>query len=157
MALEKFERTVEVSSGLERCWEVLTDVEQLVSWVKILHSAQELEKLKSYSAILEDRVGPFNLKADLSITVDVVEEGRAVDVTAAGRDRAINSQIDIEGKLRLAELPSGGTSMTVSGKYQVSGRATSLGAGIVRKKGEAAVNEFVENAVLTLGAAPQPQ
>lgn len=151
MALEKFDRTVTVSSDLDRCWAVLTDVEELVSWVKIVHSAQEVERLKSYTAIIEDRVGPFNLRADLVIDVNVLEERAAVDVTASGRDRAINSKIDIEGKLRLAELPEGGTSLSISGKYQVTGKATSLGAPIVRKKGEAAVDEFFSSAVRVLG------
>jgi carbon monoxide dehydrogenase subunit G len=156
LALERFERTVVVTSDASRCWAVLTDVEELVSWLRIMHSAQELEHLRSYTAVLEDRVGPFNLRADLSIDVNVVAEGSAVDVTASGRDRAINSQIDIEGKLRLTASPEGGTSITVTGKYQVTGRATSLGAGIVRKKGEMAVGQFFENAVRVLGEAPRP-
>lgn len=156
MALEQFDRTVVVSSDASRCWSVLTDVEELVSWVRILHSARELEHLTSYTAVLEDRVGPFNLRADLSIDVNVVAEGSAVDVAASGRDRAINSQIDIEGRLRLAGSAEGGTSITVSGKYQVTGRATSLGAAIVRKKGEMAVDQFFENAVRVLGEAPRP-
>lgn len=152
MALEKFTRTVELASEPDRCWSVLIDVEELVSWVRILHSAHELESLKSYTAVLEDRVGPFALRADLSIDVDVVEAGSAVDVSAAGRDRAINSQIDIEGSLRLEALPSGGTRLTVTGQYQVTGRAAALGAGVVRKKGDAAVDEFLGNAVRVLGA-----
>jgi carbon monoxide dehydrogenase subunit G len=153
VALEKFERTVDLGRDIERCWSVLTDVEELVSWVDILHSAREVERLKSYTAVLESKVGPFNLKADLSISVDVIEDGTVVAVTAGGRDHAINSQIDIEGRLRLAPLPDGGTTLSVSGKYQVTGRATSLGAGIVRKKGDTAVKQFVTGAERALGSA----
>jgi carbon monoxide dehydrogenase subunit G len=153
VALEKFERTVNLGSDMERCWSVLTDVEELVSWVEVLHSAREVERLRSYTAVLESRVGPFNLRADLSISVDVIEDGTVVAVRANGRDRAINSQIEIEGQLRLAPLPDGGTSLSVSGKYQVTGRATSLGAGIARKKGDAAVNQYVTGAERTLGSA----
>ncbi|QLQ09210.1 MAG: hypothetical protein HZY75_01000 [Nocardioidaceae bacterium] len=153
MALERFERTVEVTSDVDRCWSTLTDVHELVSWVRILRSAEELQALKSYTAVLEDKVGPFSLKADLAIDVEVVEEGAAIDVTASGRDRAINTQIDIEGNLRLTPMDGGGTRIGVSGKYQVSGRATSLGSGIVRKKGDAAVNEFVDGVVRTLGSS----
>lgn len=151
MALETFTRTVEVSSAPSHCWSVLTDVAELVSWVRILHSAEESERLRSYTAVLEDRVGPFTLRADLAIEVKVIEEGVAVDVLASGRDRGLNSQIDIEGNLRLEPVSSGGTQLTVAGKYQVTGRATSLGAGVVRKKGDAAVAEFLDNAVRVLG------
>jgi carbon monoxide dehydrogenase subunit G len=156
LATENFERTVIVSSDVERSWALLTDVHELVSWVRILHSAQEIDHLKTYTAVLEDKVGPFALRADLAIEVKVLTEGAAVDVVASGRDRAINSQIDIEGSMRLTPLPSGGTQLTLSGKYQVTGRATSLGAGMVRKKGDAAVEEFLGNAIRTLGPA-EPQ
>ena len=152
MALEKFERTVDLGSDIERCWSVLTDVEELVSWVEILHSAREIERLTSYTAVLESKVGPFNLRADLAIAVEVIEEGTTVDVTASGRDRAINSQIDIGGRMSLVPRPEGGTTLSVSGKYQVTGRATSLGAGIVRKKGDNAVTEFVSGAERVLGS-----
>jgi carbon monoxide dehydrogenase subunit G len=152
VALEKFTRTLELASGPDRCWSVLTDVEELVSWVRILHSATELEPLRSYSAVLEDRVGPFALRADLSIEVNVLEAGSAVDVSASGRDRAINSQIDIEGSLRLEVLASAGTRLRLTGQYQVTGRAAALGAGVVRKKGDAAVDEFLGNAVRVLGS-----
>lgn len=151
MALEKFGRTVEVSSGVEQSWRVLTDVEELVTWVRLVHSVKELERLKSYRAELEDSVGPFNLRADLVIDVEVVEEGAAIDVSASGRDRAINSKIDIKGHLRLEPLPSGATRLTVDGSYQVTGRATAMGAGIVRRKGDAAVEQFFANALRVLG------
>ena len=78
MALEKFERTVDLGSDIERCWSVLTDVEELVSWVGILHSAREIERLLAYTAVLESKVGPFNLRADLAIAVEVIEEGTTV-------------------------------------------------------------------------------
>lgn len=152
MALETFERSVELGSDVERCWSVLTDVEEFVSWVDILHSTHEVERLTSYTAVLESKLGMFNLRANLSISVDVVEEGRVIGVTANGRDRAINSQIDIEGELRLTPMPQGRTALTVSGKYQVTGRATSLGAGIVRKKGDLAVNQFLAGAEGALGS-----
>lgn len=153
VSLEKFERSIDLGSDIERCWSVLTDVEELVSWVGILHSAREVERLRSYTAVLESKFGAFNLRADLSIAVEVIEDGTAVAVEASGRDRAINSQIAIEGHLRLAPLPEGGTTLSVSGKYQVTGRATSLGAGIVRKKGDTAVTEFVAGAERALGSA----
>lgn len=150
MALEKFERTIEVSAGTDRAWAVLTDVEELATWVGIIHSVVENERLKSYTAVLEDRVGPFNLRADLSISVVVVEEGAAIHVEASGRDRAINSKIDVAGDLRLAPSPSGGSEVTVAGSYQVTGRATTMGAGIVRRKGDLAVEQFFTRAAAAL-------
>lgn len=150
MTQQRFARTLDVHSDVSRAWQVLTDVQELVTWVSIVHSAREFERLKSYTAVLEDRVGPFHLRADLAIDVTVPVEGEAVDVVASGLDRAINSKIDIEGHLRLAPLPDGGSRLTVTGSYAVTGRAAAMGAGIVRKKGDMAVDEFFANAARTL-------
>lgn len=152
MALEEFERTIDVSADPGRAWAVLTDVEELATWVGLIHSVTERERLKSYTAVLEDRVGPFHLRADLTIAVDVVEEGSAIHVEASGRDRAINSKIDIAGDLRLAGLPEGGSRLTVAGSYRVSGRAAAMGAGIVRRKGDQAVEQFFTSAGNALNA-----
>jgi carbon monoxide dehydrogenase subunit G len=153
MALEKFTRTIDVSVSADRAWQVLTNVEELTSWVGIVHSATELERLKSYTAVLEDRVGPFHLRADLSISVDVLEEGSAIHVEASGQDRAVNSKISILGDLRLTELPAGGCQLTVTGSYQVTGRVASMGGGIVRRKGDLAVEQFFSGAIRALGTS----
>lgn len=152
MAEQKFERTMDLASDMAQSWAVLTDVAELASWASIIHSVKEVEHLRSYTAVLEDRVGPFSLRADLSIAVTVLVEGEALDVVASGRDRAASSRIDVEGHLRLSALPDGGTRLTVAGKYAVSGRVATFGAGIVRKKGDAAVEEFFGNAGRVLQA-----
>lgn len=152
MARETFDRTIEVSAGQDRAWAVLTDVEELATWVGIIHSVTENERLKSYTAVLEDRVGPFHLRADLTISVVVVEEGAEIHVEASGRDRAINSKIDIVGDLRLAAQPAGGSQVTVAGSYQITGRAATMGASIVRRKGDLAVEQFFTRAAAALNA-----
>jgi len=151
MALEKFTRTIGVSTSADQAWQVLTDVEELTTWIGVIHSATELERLKSYTAVLEDRVGPFHLRADLSISVDVLEEGSAIHVEASGQDRAVNSKISILGDLRLTGLASGGSQLTVNGSYQVTGRVATMGAAIVRRKGDLAVEQFFSSAIRALG------
>src|SRR5690606_6132080 len=99
MAEEKIERSIAVTAPAEEAWTVLTDVDLLTSWIGIVHDVQELERLKSYKAVLEDRVGPFKLRADLSLDVHVVEEGRSIAVSASGRDRAVDSKITIDALL----------------------------------------------------------
>lgn len=146
MALEKLDRTVVVDADPQRAWQVVTDVGEITSWVGIVHSVKEIERLKSYTAVLEDKVGPFNLRADLTVSVDASDDGTAIRVKASGRDRALNSKIDIEGTLTLSGHPSGGTELTVRGSYQVTGRVATMGAGVVRKKGDSAVEQFFEGA-----------
>jgi uncharacterized protein len=152
MALERFTRTLDVRTSADQVWAMLTDVKELATWVGIIHSATELERLKSYTAILEDRVGPFQLRADLAISVTVLDEGSALHVEASGQDRTVNSKISILGDLRIAELPSGGSRLTVDGSYQVTGRVATMGAGIMRRKGDLAVDQFFSSAIRALGS-----
>jgi carbon monoxide dehydrogenase subunit G len=153
MPLETFAKTIRLAAEPRRAWEVLTDVQELATWVGIIHSATEIERLKSYTAVLQDRVGPFSLRADLLIDVAVIEDGEAIDIHASCRDRTLDSKIDIDGNLRLAGVPSGGSELSVCGRYQVTGRAAALGAGIVRKKGDVAIEQFFSSAARVLGAA----
>lgn len=150
MAHQEFSRTIAVASSPSEAWAVLTDAEKLVGWINIVHSVHEVEHLKSYTAVLEDKVGPFRLRADIAIAVTVPVDGIAVDVEASGRDRAVGSEIRIEGRLRLAPLPDVGCEIAISGSYTVTGRAAAMGAGIVRKKGDAAIDEFTANATRAL-------
>lgn len=139
-----------VAAGHDDAWATLTDPDRVVGWVNIIHSIREVERLKRYTAVLEDKVGPFRLRADLTIDVTIPSAG-IVNVAATGRDRAVNSQIKIEAQLRLAERATGGCTVSLEGFYVVSGRVATMGAGIVRKKGEVAIDEFVANATRALG------
>lgn len=152
MALENVERSLTVTSDRATCWSVLTDVDLLASWVGIVHDVREIEHLTSYKAVLEDKVGPFKLRADLDVTVDVVAEGREITVSASGRDRAVDSKITIDATLVLNDAGEAGTEIDVKGRYQVTGKAASMGGGIIRKKGDRVVDDFFENATKRLNA-----
>lgn len=150
MASEKFDRTATVAADAATTWTALTDVDRLARWVGILHDVKEIEHLDTYSAVLEDRVGPFKLRADLAVDVTVPEEGVRVEVSAAGRDRAVDSKIAINAALNLAEA-DGGTTIHLEGDFQVTGRVASMGGGIIRKKAEGVLNDFFTNAERELG------
>lgn len=151
MTAEKFARTLTVTSSPERSWAALTDVDRLAGWVTIVHDVKELSRLDKYTAVLQDRVGPFKLRADLDITVVVVEDGRRVDVRASGRDRAVDTRLAVAATMTLGQDPAGGTSLEVAGNYEVTGKAASLGAGVVRKKAEGIINDFFTSAARELG------
>ena len=147
MALEKVERTVEVGASVEQAWATVTNIELLTSWIGIVHSVEEKSRLDTYAAVLEDRVGPFKMRADLTAGVTVIEDGRTIAVTAAGRDRAMDSKIAIDARLDLTEMAPSRCAIHVSGSYQVTGRVASMGGGIIRKKGDRVVNDFFTRAV----------
>ena len=145
MATEKFTRSVNVSADGATTWSVLTDVDRLASWVGIVHDVKELSHLDKYTAVLEDRVGPFRLRADLSVDVAVPEGGVRIDVSASGRDRAVDSKISVNATLELV-IHDNGTTINVDGVYQVTGRVASMGGGIIRKKADGVLNDFFSSA-----------
>lgn len=143
-----------VGSGPERCWEVLTDVARLVSWVTIVHDLVEIQRLATYSAVLQDRLGPFKLRAALHIRVEVLEDGRRIQLHAAGKDTQISSQIAVDATLELRSTAAGGTVVATEGTYQVVGRVATMGSGVIRKKADRILEDFFSNADAELAAAP---
>ena len=152
MALESFARSVTVQSKRTHVWDVLTDVETLAAWVGIVHSVAELQRLERYKAVLQDKVGPFKLRADLAISVTVEDEGRRVSVSASGRDRAVDSKIKIDAILALGE-DLDRTAINVEGTYRVTGKVAAMGAGVIHKKADRILDDFFSNAEEALNNA----
>lgn len=141
MPTVEFERSVETPASPTQVWEAVTDVHRLVGWVQVLGGLEEIQRLKTYTAVLADRLGPFKLSADLLVDVSQLEEGRHVTFIADGEDRQVASRIKINGSMDL--LPSGtGTTVRVYGGYEVTGKVATLGASMIRAKGEKIIDEF---------------
>jgi uncharacterized protein len=150
MPSTQFEINLNVSSDPAKCWDVLTDVPRLASWVSILHDVTEQARLEKYSAVLLDRLGPFKLKADLDVTVSEVVEGEHIRVQAAGEDRQVSSRIGIDAVLTLAP-EADHTAIKVLGSYEVVGKVATLGAGMIKQKANKIIAEFTTQASDALG------
>lgn len=146
-----FTRGITVVADPATCWAVLTDVPKLVDWVTIVDDARELAPLEKYTAVLMDRIGPFKLRADLDITVSEVEVGRRIRVSADGEDRQVASRIKVDAVLTLAGSGPDGTVVAVDGRYEVSGRVATMGAGMIRQKATKILDEFFGRAAAELG------
>lgn len=151
MPTESFERRLNVTTEPDRAWEVLTDVDRLAGWVGIVHDVREISRLEKYAAVLQDRVGPFKLRADLKVTAEVLEPGRRIHIAASGRDRQVDSRISVDATLALVGSGESGTSVEVEGNYQVTGRAAGMGGGVIKKKADKVIAEFFDNAAEALG------
>lgn len=147
---QEFSRTLEVAAPREKAWETVVDVGRVAGWISIVGGVQELSPLDRYRAVLEDRLGPFKLRADLEIRVVELDEGRRVRATASGEDRQVGSRIAVDATLTLDERERG-TAIGVSGAYEVTGRVAALGAGSIRKKAETVLEDFFSHAGAALG------
>lgn len=150
MPSAEFKRELKTSVGPDNAWRTLTDVPRLVDWVTIVSEAKEIAPLEQYTAVLADRVGPFKLKADLDIRVPEVDAGRQIRVVAAGEDRQVSSRIAVDATMTLSPADDGGTTVAIAGRYEVSGRAASMGAGIITQKANKIIEEFFTRAASEL-------
>jgi len=141
---QDFARDVRLAASPDAVWSALLDVQRVASWLSIVRDVEERESLRRYGAVLEDRVGPFSMRADLDVTVVADSEARRLQVAAAGEDRQIASRIT--ASVDLAVSPDGpGAALAVTGRYEITGKIATLGAGAIRKKGEKVLDEFFAN------------
>ena len=152
MAKEAFTRTLDLSVAPQVAWQTITDVPTLVSWVSILLQAETIEEMSRYSAVLQDRIGMFALKADLDISVLSCTPPTSITVQAKGEDRQVGSRIAVGATAALHERSDHtGTQLEVTGTYEVSGKVATLGAGMIRKKATTVLDEFFQSVERELG------
>ena len=145
-----FDRSLTVSRSRKECWDVLTDVDLVSSWVSVVGSVKEIEPLGEYEAVLSDSFGPFNLNADVKVDVIEVDEARAIHFKGGGKDRQVNTSINLDARLALDDAADG-TTIHTSGSWTVLGTVATMGGGTVRKKAEKIVDEFFAAAEEELG------
>jgi carbon monoxide dehydrogenase subunit G len=147
--LQEFTKQIRLDASPELVWNAVLDFHRVASWLSIVREVRDVEPPHRYAALLEDRLGPFAMRADLALTVEIREE-RRLKVTASGEDRQVASRI--AATIELAVDPDGaGTSLGVTGRYEVTGKVATLGAGAIRKKGDRILDEFFESASKELG------
>jgi len=145
-------RTVRVAASPDQAWAALLDFRRVASWLKVVRDVHEVEPMRKYTTVLEDRVGPFAMRADLSIDVLANPGAKTLRVSGAGEDRQIASRIS--AALDLAVVPQDkGTDVVVKGRYEITGRIATLGAGAIRKKGDKVLDDFFGNLARELSAA----
>jgi uncharacterized protein len=150
--LDTFHETVRLPATPEEVWRVVEDVPVVLSWISIVHSTTPGELDDRYAAVLQDRLGPFKLRADLRVDVLERDRGHRIRARAEGEDRQIGSRLIIE--VTLAITQEGGASvLTVDGTYEVTGRPATLGASSIRKKAGKVLAEFFASAQRALAPA----
>lgn len=148
---QDFTRTIQLTAAPSAVWDAMNDVRRVASWLSIVRDVKDIEPPRRYSALLEDRLGPFAMRADLEVSVDADAAEQRMHVAAAGEDRQVASRISATIDLGLAPWAEG-TEVRVTGRYEITGRIATLGSGPIRKKGDKVLEEFFANLGRELGA-----
>lgn len=137
---------IELNRDVSEVFKEMQDVQLVSGFLPLLSELNEIEPLKSYEAVLEDRVGPFKLRADLSFVINIDHDSLKFGVEARGEDRQVRSAIRISAEMSFATNSENQTVLTVSGTYEISGKVATLGASVIKSKATKLVHEF-ENQV----------
>ena len=151
MPAESFSRQIEVAASPEVVWQTFTDVERIAGWVTVVGDVVEIDPLVKYSALLQDRLGPFAVKADLDVRVTSLDEGQSISFVAEGEDRQVSSRITIEAAMRLSNRDDGGTRVEVDGRYDVMGKVATLSSSTIRSKANKILDQFFSATERELG------
>jgi carbon monoxide dehydrogenase subunit G len=142
---QDFSKTTAIAARPEDVWAALLDFQRVASWLSIVGQVREVEPMRRYTALLEDRVGPFALRADLAVSVTADEAQRRLHVAASGEDRQVASRIGATLDVTVSS-DGDGASLAATGRYEITGRIATLGAPAIRKKGDKVLDEFFANA-----------
>jgi carbon monoxide dehydrogenase subunit G len=136
-----FRMDAELPNAPAKVWPVMVDIGRIAACIPGLEKIEEHEKLKRYSAVMKQKIGPFKLEVPAEITVEEHQEPDFVRARAFGRDKFTGTTMDVVLNVRLA--PSGdGSRLDIEATLQVAGRLASLGYSVIKKKAEEYFIEF---------------
>lgn len=138
-----FERSTRIAAAPTKVWETLHDVDLLASFSSHLGSVTVVDPDRTWTVSLQDRVGPVTLSAPMH--VEIVQETREVEISirASGRDRGPGTMLTVEATMRLDQ--SEDDVLTLSGRFDMTGKVALLGATVARRQAEKIIDEFWSN------------
>lgn len=126
-------------------WAIFFDVKRVATLIPGCENVVEEEALKTFSAVMRQKIGPFKLEVPTRIDIETYEIERQVALKAVGTDKATGTTIDVRMVVNLEEQRDDGQALCkldVGASMQVAGRLASLGYPIVRKRSEQLFREF---------------
>jgi carbon monoxide dehydrogenase subunit G len=138
---QDFSEVVDLAASPDAAWSAVAEVADVLGWIGIVDDVSTVEPGSRYGAVLQDKLGPFKLRADLAVHVRLDETARRIVARAEGEDRQIGSRLTVDVRLEIVR-GDGGAAVAISGAYEVTGRPASLGAGSIRKKANKVLSEF---------------
>jgi carbon monoxide dehydrogenase subunit G len=148
----EFHVEADIPKAREEIWALFMNIPEIAACIPGCEQVVEKEKMKSYSAVLMQKLGPFKLNLPSEITVEESREPESLRAKAAGRDKMTGTQISVALDIVLTEGEGGNTRLAVAADMQVAGKLASLGYPVIKKKTEENFEEFKRRLLLALGA-----
>ena len=65
----RFDQRIEVNRTVAEVWEFLWDIERLARCLPSCKEVREVEAQQRYAVVMEERVGPFKARFEMTVTV----------------------------------------------------------------------------------------
>lgn len=140
----RFEKEIEIDSSKERVWEFLWDVDRFIACVPGCKEANTVEKGKTYTAVMVEKVGPFRVEFPLRIEVLQSQEMSYIKAQASGNDSRVGSRMKVELEVQLKE-DGGKTRLGLAANVDILGKLATLGHSIIKRKADEAMETFAQS------------
>ena len=152
----KFENTFEVDAPLEQVWDTILDVEKVAPNVP---GAEVLERTAddAYKVGIKVKLGPITMqyRGDIEI-VERDDAAHRAKMRVKAKEARGQGTADAETVMELSG-DDGHTSATITTDVRLSGRAATMGRGVVQDVAGRLVDTFAANLAQSLeGPAPEP-
>ena len=140
----RFEERIEVKAPAEDVWGLLWDIERLARCLPGCEAINELEPRRKYDAVVVERIGPFQARFGLELSVTKVDPERFVQVEVTGKDRKLAASMRGVMEARLERTGDEGTALDIIADVQVTGKIAGLGQVVIKRKSRDVIGRFAQ-------------
>ena len=139
----RFEKEIEILSPREKVWQFLWDVDRFITCVPGCKQASTVEAGKSYTATIEEKVGPFRVEFPMKVEVLESREMSYIKAQASGSDSRVGSRMKVELEANLKE-DGNKTLLSFGVSVDILGKLATLGHSIIKRKAGQVMEEFAQ-------------
>ncbi len=138
----RLEQTFAVAAPVERVWAFLMDVPAMAVCIPGASEVRQVDDT-TYDATVKTRIGPITASFGCKIAVlDLDEDRRTGSVEVSGRDTRIGGGVKARMAMTMA-ADGGETTVRIVSDVEVLGKIGQYGHGMIGKRANAMLDEFV--------------
>lgn len=138
----KLEGEVTIQADRQAVWDFLTDAEAISQCAPGLESMKIIEPDEQFEAVAAVGFGTVKVRFVTNVKWVELDPPNMAKMTAHGT--APGSAADVEGEMRLEDIPEGGTRMSWSAEVVVSGTLASLASRMMGSVSKKIANTFFD-------------
>jgi carbon monoxide dehydrogenase subunit G len=151
------EEQIAVPAGQDQVWDFVWQTERLAACLPGCTEVETVTPGQAYRAVVQDRIGPYRIEADLDITVEEVEPPDRIRLRALGKDRRLGATQRVALEIRLRPVSPHETSLDATGEVEVLGKIASLGQFAIKRKLNDILKQFGANLSAACAATEMPR